>query len=186
MKGGEFLNQATISFSWRPLLLELIICIRAGGTLHVCIYLALLPSSSQATNYLSAFKPDTILSGVRRSPFGTAATTGLSYQPYMTDDGDCGATGGMKIGRGNWSTQRKPVPVPLCPRQIPHDLTWAWTQAPRLEARDQPPELWHGQSDTMQRVISYDPTTNCDSHRNSKLPSAKNVSITRKLQSCIY
>jgi hypothetical protein len=47
----------------------------------------------------------------------------------MIDDGDCGIIGGMKIGRGNWSTQRKPAPVPLCPPQIPHDLTQAWTQA---------------------------------------------------------
>jgi hypothetical protein len=39
-----------------------------------------------------------ILSGVRLSPLGTAATTGLLYQPQMIDDGDCGAIGGMKIG----------------------------------------------------------------------------------------
>jgi hypothetical protein len=37
---------------------------------------------------------------VRLSPLGTAATSGLLYQPQMTD-GDCGAIGGMKIGRGN-------------------------------------------------------------------------------------
>jgi hypothetical protein len=36
-----------------------------------------------------------ILSGVRLSPLGTAATTGLLYQPQMIDDGDCGAIGGM-------------------------------------------------------------------------------------------
>jgi hypothetical protein len=40
-----------------------------------------------------------ILSGVRLSPLGTAATTGLLYQPQMIDDGDCEAIGGMKIGR---------------------------------------------------------------------------------------
>jgi hypothetical protein len=33
----------------------------------------------------------------------------------------------MRIGRGNRSTRRKPAPVPLCPPQIPHDLTWART-----------------------------------------------------------
>jgi hypothetical protein len=44
-------------------------------------------------------------------------------------DNDCGAIGGMRIGRGNQSTQRKPVPVPLCPPQMPHALTWAWTKA---------------------------------------------------------
>jgi hypothetical protein len=29
------------------------------------------------------------------------------YKPQMIDEGDCGATGGMKIGRGNRSTRRK-------------------------------------------------------------------------------
>jgi hypothetical protein len=43
----------------------------------------------------------TVLNGVRLSPLGTAANTGLLYQPQMTDDGDCGAIGGMKIDRGN-------------------------------------------------------------------------------------
>jgi hypothetical protein len=31
---------------------------------------------------------------------GTAATTGLLYQPRVIGDGDCGEIGGMKIGRG--------------------------------------------------------------------------------------
>jgi hypothetical protein len=30
---------------------------------------------------------------------GTAATTGLLYQPRVIGDGDCGEIGGMKIGR---------------------------------------------------------------------------------------
>jgi hypothetical protein len=60
---------------------------------------------------------------VRRSPLGTAATTDLFYQLWMIDDCDCGAIGGMKIGRVNPSTRRKPAPLPLCPPQIPHDLT---------------------------------------------------------------
>jgi hypothetical protein len=42
-----------------------------------------------------------IISGVRLSPLGTAATSGLLYKPQMIDEGDCGAIGGMKIGRGN-------------------------------------------------------------------------------------
>jgi hypothetical protein len=62
-----------------------------------------------------------ILSGVRLSPLGTAATTGLLYQPRMIDDGDFGAIDGMKIGRGNRST--------LCPPQIPHDQTLGRTWA---------------------------------------------------------
>jgi hypothetical protein len=52
---------------------------------------------------------------------GTAATTGLLYQYRMVGDGDCGEIGGMKIGRRNRSTRRKPAPAPLCPPQIPHD-----------------------------------------------------------------
>jgi hypothetical protein len=39
----------------------------------------------------------------------------------MIDD-ECGAVGGMRIGRGNQSTRRKPALVPLRPPQIPHDL----------------------------------------------------------------
>jgi hypothetical protein len=62
---------------------------------------------------------------VRLNPLVTAATIGLLYQPQMIDDGDCGAVGGMKIGKGTRSTRRKPAPVLLCPPQIPHDLTWA-------------------------------------------------------------
>jgi hypothetical protein len=41
------------------------------------------------------------LSGVSLNPLGTAATIGLLYKPQIIDDGDCGAIGGMKIGRGN-------------------------------------------------------------------------------------
>jgi hypothetical protein len=45
----------------------------------------------------------------------------------------------MKIGRGNWSTRRKPASTPLCPPQIPIDQTRVWTRAaavgsPRLTA----------------------------------------------------
>jgi hypothetical protein len=47
----------------------------------------------------------------------------------MTDGGDCGAIGEMKIGRGNRSTRRKPTPVPLDPLQILDDLTGARTRA---------------------------------------------------------
>jgi hypothetical protein len=36
----------------------------------------------------------------------------------------CGAVQGMRIERGHQSTLRKPVPVPLCPSQIPHDMTF--------------------------------------------------------------
>jgi hypothetical protein len=50
----------------------------------------------------------------------------------MIDDGDCGAIGGMKIGRGNRSTRSKRAPVPLCPS---HDLTRARTQVAAVGSR---------------------------------------------------
>jgi hypothetical protein len=56
--------------------------------------------------------------GVQLGPLGTAATNG----PIVPAPGeyDVGEIGGMVIGRGNQSTQRKPAPVPLCPPQTPH------------------------------------------------------------------
>jgi hypothetical protein len=69
------------------------------------------------------------------SPLGTAAITGLLYQPQIIDNGDCGAIGGMKIGKGSWSTWRKPSPAPFCPPQIPHDRTQARTQAVAVGSR---------------------------------------------------
>jgi hypothetical protein len=50
-------------------------------------------------------------------------------QPQMIDEDDCGAIGGMKIGRGNRSTRRKLAPAPFCPPQIPLDQTRARTRA---------------------------------------------------------
>jgi hypothetical protein len=35
---------------------------------------------------------------------------------------------GMRIRRGIRSNRRKPAPVPLCPPQMPHGLTWARTR----------------------------------------------------------
>jgi hypothetical protein len=68
-----------------------------------------------------------ILSGVRLSPLGTAAIVWpIAPAP---DDGDCEATGGIKIRMGNRSTRRKPTPAPLCPSHIPHDETLARTRA---------------------------------------------------------
>jgi hypothetical protein len=69
------------------------------------------------------------------SPFATAATAGLLHQPQMIDDGDCGAIGGMKIGRGNRCTRRKLAPAPLYPPQIPQDLIWARTQVAAVGSR---------------------------------------------------
>jgi hypothetical protein len=47
----------------------------------------------------------------------------------MISEGDCGAIGGMKIGRGNRSTRRKPTLAPLWPPQIPLDQTRDRTRA---------------------------------------------------------
>jgi hypothetical protein len=52
---------------------------------------------------------------------------GLLFHLQLTDE--YGSVGGMGIGRGKPCIQRKPAPVPLCPPQIPHKLTWDWTQA---------------------------------------------------------
>jgi hypothetical protein len=35
------------------------------------------------------------------------------YQPQMIDDGDCGAIGGMEIGKGNRNCRRQPAPAPF-------------------------------------------------------------------------
>jgi hypothetical protein len=66
---------------------------------------------------------------------GTAVTSGLLYKPQMIDEGDYGAIDGMKIGRGNRSTRRKPAPTPLCPPQIPHDQTRARTRAAAVRSQ---------------------------------------------------
>jgi hypothetical protein len=52
-------------------------------------------------------------------PLGTSA----AEWPIVPAPGDCddGEFGGMKIGRGNRSTRRKPAPAPLCPPQIQLD-----------------------------------------------------------------
>jgi hypothetical protein len=71
-----------------------------------------------------------VLWGGTRS-LGTAATSGLLYKRQMIDEGDCGAIAGMKIGRGDRSTRRKPAPAPLGPPQIPHDQTQARTPGRR-------------------------------------------------------
>jgi hypothetical protein len=58
----------------------------------------------------------------------------LLLRLYSVDDGmlnDCGAVGGIRIGRGSLSTVRKPAPVPRCPQQAPHDPTWNTTTALR-------------------------------------------------------
>jgi hypothetical protein len=73
----------------------------------LCMETLFFLSSKQETSVFFS------LGGVRLSPLGTSATVGLLYQPRIIDDDDYGAVGGMRIGRGNRSTRRKPAPVPL-------------------------------------------------------------------------
>jgi hypothetical protein len=60
---------------------------------------------------------------VRRPLFG------LLYQPRMIDDGDCGAIDGMRIGRGNRSTRRKPDPGSKPGRRGGKPAITAWAMA---------------------------------------------------------
>jgi hypothetical protein len=71
--------------------------------------------------------------GVRLGSLGTAATD----WPIVPAPGeyDAGEFGGIKIGRGNQSTRRKPAPAPLCPPQIPLDQTRDRTRAAAVESQ---------------------------------------------------
>jgi hypothetical protein len=59
--------------------------------------------------------------GVQLGPLGTAATD----CPIVLSSGDYddGEFAGVKIGRRNRSTRRKPSLTPLCPPQMPLDQT---------------------------------------------------------------
>jgi hypothetical protein len=46
-----------------------------------------------------------------------------------------GVGGGMRIGRVNQRTRREHGPVPLCPPQLPRDLTWNLTRATAIRSR---------------------------------------------------
>jgi hypothetical protein len=69
------------------------------------------------------------LSGVGLSPLYCGR-----YWPIVPDpdDGDCGAIGGMKIGRGNRNSWKNLTPEQFCPPQTPHDQTRAPTRAAAL------------------------------------------------------
>jgi hypothetical protein len=109
----------------------------------------LLPMTNHDTNESSAaswFASDVSLDvyvfflirivrgGVQMGPLGTSATEWpIVPAPGNYDDGEFG---GMKIGRGNRSTRRKPAPAPLCPPQILLDQTdvyirfsWIWCRS---------------------------------------------------------
>jgi hypothetical protein len=66
--------------------------------------------------------------GVRPGPPGTAATN----LPIVPDPDD---GWWMCSSRWNENWQRKPAPLPLCPSQISHDLTWARTRVATVGSR---------------------------------------------------
>jgi hypothetical protein len=63
-------------------------------------------------------------------PFGVGCNRVHYYSGHYwptasaLDDDKCEAIGGMR-GRGNQGNRSESAPVPFCPPQIPHDLTWA-------------------------------------------------------------
>jgi hypothetical protein len=65
--------------------------------------------------------------GVQQGSLGTSASE-WPIVPALGDYDD-EEFGGMKIGRGNRSTRRKPAPTPLCLPQIPLDQTRDRTRA---------------------------------------------------------
>jgi hypothetical protein len=81
-----------------------------------------------------AFPIRLVRGGVQLGPLGTAATE----WPIVTAPGeyDDGKFGGMKIGKGNQSTRRKPAPAPICPSQIPLIRPGIEPGSPRWEASD--------------------------------------------------
>jgi hypothetical protein len=58
---------------------------------------------------------------------------GSLYEPRMMDE--YGAFGGMRTDWRNFSTRRKPAPVPHCPPQIPQSLTQDRTRSSAVESR---------------------------------------------------
>jgi hypothetical protein len=58
-----------------------------------------------------------------------------TIQRRWYDDSWMWEVGGIRIRGGNRSTRRKAAPVPLCPPQIPHDLTGVWTVTSEVGSR---------------------------------------------------
>jgi hypothetical protein len=68
-----------------------------------------------------------IIDGVRLSPLGTSATN-WPIVPAPDDRWVLEHFVGMRIGKRNRNSRRKPFPSAICPPQIPHDLTFDRTQ----------------------------------------------------------
>jgi hypothetical protein len=105
------------------------IFLHTSHDLHACNFSFKISNILFKFEILIEFQCHTLLCGIFLLLVGwdqvpcTAVTSGLLYQPQMIGEGDCGAIGGMKIGRGNQITRRKPAPAPVCPPQIPLDQT---------------------------------------------------------------
>jgi hypothetical protein len=78
-----------------------------------------------------------IVGGGVESILGPLGTSAIEWS-IVPAPGDCGDRefGGMKIGRGNRSTRRKPAPAPLCPPQISLVRLRLEPGPPRWEASD--------------------------------------------------
>jgi hypothetical protein len=100
---------------------------------------------------------------------------GQLYKPQMTDDDECETFGGMRTGRENWSTRRKPAPVPqLNNLRIDHESnvhytahTYGRTEAGNKCHHREEEECWmqntHSHSHTLTRshnvIIAWAHTT---------------------------
>ena len=93
--------------------------------LHPCLRLHTSFPDDQFQSLLPLIR--VVGGGVQLGPLGTAATDWPTV-PVLGDYDD-GEFGGMKVGRGNRSTRRKPASPPLCPLQIPLDQTRDRTRA---------------------------------------------------------
>jgi hypothetical protein len=64
-----------------------------------------------------------IITGLKDISFFRCGTkfisSGLLHQPWIRDDENCGAIGGMNDWEGKLKYSEKPVPVPLWIQQIP-------------------------------------------------------------------
>jgi hypothetical protein len=96
----------------RPLLTELM----AGAlSAHCC---------SQRGNLITAFTLVDMAPAVIISKVGCLTTLSMSRMSSVDDRiiNECGAVGGMRIGKRNRSSRRRRFSVSLCPPQILHDL----------------------------------------------------------------
>jgi hypothetical protein len=90
-------------------------------------------NSDEVTGYLNCPNPLPFYKiRIVRGGVQTGSTRQVGhYWPTVPAPGNCedGEFGGVKIGKGNRITWKKPDQAPLCPPQIPLDQTRARTRA---------------------------------------------------------